>query len=141
MTETLPPYSGDDTTCPKCAHLGASTRFRAASARMLWDTWNDKIVSRGPLPERLQRECNRCGWCWDEDLATGPLPTTDRDRLLTLLDAFNIQATHGDSCANHADYHITLTAGDDRIDGERGLYCLFIFDTETGTFKDVGVWS
>lgn len=64
----LPPFSGEEPTCPKCGHTGASTRYRAARPRMLWDPWNDQSVMRGPLPERLQRECDRCQFCWDEAL-------------------------------------------------------------------------
>jgi hypothetical protein len=70
--ETLPPFSGDEPACPKCGHKGASTRYRNARPRALWNTWNDEIVMRGPLPERLQRECERCDFLWDEALAGAP---------------------------------------------------------------------
>ncbi|MFC9287248.1 hypothetical protein [Streptomyces sp. NPDC057052] len=65
--ESLPPFSGDDAACPKCGNQGASTRYRAAKPRGLWE-WNDTTILRGPVPERLQRECDRCGFCWDEAL-------------------------------------------------------------------------
>lgn len=72
--ETLPPFSGDEATCPKCGHEGAFTRFRSARPRSLWD-WNDTSIMRGPLPERLQRECQRCDFLWDEALATAGDPS------------------------------------------------------------------
>lgn len=137
MTD-LPAYTGDNTTCPKCAHEGADTRYRKLGDERPGDFF---AVPPGERDERLERRCPRCGYIWDEALAEGPLPTNDRDRLLALLDAFNVRPVHDESCADHADYHVTLTAGDDRIDGEPGLYCLFTFDTETGAFKDVGVWT
>lgn len=64
--EELPPYSGDDVQCPKCRNVGASTRYRAAGEHGENDrrTW-------GPSPkgERLERECSRCDYTWDEALA------------------------------------------------------------------------
>lgn len=64
----LPPYSGEETACPKCSHSEARTVYRMAlSGRQLRD-WNDGAVQRGPLPERLERECMNCGFTWDESL-------------------------------------------------------------------------
>ncbi|MFD7185522.1 hypothetical protein ACFV90_36870 [Streptomyces sp. NPDC059904] len=71
MNDQLPPFSGDSPTCPKCGNVGATTRYRAASPRMLWD-WNDATGMRGQLPERLERECDRCDWHWDEALVDQP---------------------------------------------------------------------
>ena len=60
--EQLPPYSGDDTVCAKCGFAGASTHYRAAGERDVW-----KSKSRGPSRgERMERECARCGYVWDE---------------------------------------------------------------------------
>ncbi|AWT42592.1 MULTISPECIES: hypothetical protein [Streptomyces] len=70
--EALPPYSGPDAPCPKCGNEGAGTQYRAPRIRGLWE-WNDANVMRGPLPERLQRNCDRCDFCWDEAL-TPPTP-------------------------------------------------------------------
>lgn len=66
----LPPYSDTETTCPKCAHGLAHTAYRSAagSRPILLVEWNGATVHRGPLPERLERECQRCGFQWDEAL-------------------------------------------------------------------------
>ncbi|MFJ3812246.1 hypothetical protein ACIPWE_38525 [Streptomyces sp. NPDC090073] len=64
---TLPPYSGEDTACPKCGYDQARTTYRAPRPRSLWE-WNDQTTTRGPLPERLQRNCSRCDYAWDEAL-------------------------------------------------------------------------
>lgn len=137
MTD-LPPYTGDNTTCPKCAHQGADTHYRKEGDQRPGEFF---AVPPGQRHERLERRCPRCGFTWDEALAARPMPATDRDRLLALLDSFNIQPVRGESCGDHNDWHVVLTAGDDRISGEAGLYCLFVFDSETGAFKDVGVWT
>lgn len=137
MTD-LPPYTGDNTTCAKCAHQGATTTYRKEGDERPGEFF---AVRPGDRHERLERRCPRCKYCWDEALADGPLAATDRDRLLALLAAFNVQPIHGESCGDHGTYHVTLTAGDDRIDGDAGTYCLFEFDADTGAFKDVGVWT
>jgi hypothetical protein len=69
--EPLPPYSGDETDCPKCGYIQADTRYRAPRPKSLWE-WNDQTIPRGPLPERLQRTCSRCDFTWDEALAPDP---------------------------------------------------------------------
>ncbi|MFD8774537.1 hypothetical protein [Streptomyces sp. NPDC059916] len=63
----LPPYSGESTRCIKCANTVAFTKFRPASPRCLWD-YNGRTAMRGPLPERLERECELCEFQWDEAL-------------------------------------------------------------------------
>jgi len=65
MPDTLPPYSGDNPTCPKCSHQGAITRRRAAGEHGSGD-----VPTFGPSPkgERLERECWRCDFVWDEAL-------------------------------------------------------------------------
>lgn len=68
----LPPFSGDDTVCRKCSHAGAETRYRARGevpereegTQSFGDIW----------PERLERECGRCRYQWDEALN---LPTRE----------------------------------------------------------------
>jgi DNA-directed RNA polymerase subunit M/transcription elongation factor TFIIS len=72
VTNTLPPFSGDTPTCAKCGHKEASTRFRSARPRAIWHDWNDATIMRGPLPERLERECDRCEFQWDEALNQPP---------------------------------------------------------------------
>ena len=62
MTEPLPPFSGDDTVCPKCSNQGAFTEYRAAG-----EPSTGSFVEMG-LPERLERRCGRCDFVWDEAL-------------------------------------------------------------------------
>ena len=65
MADTLPPFSGDTTTCPKCSHTQAVTRHRAAGE----PGSRDPITfGRSPKGERLERECWRCDFVWDEAL-------------------------------------------------------------------------
>lgn len=75
----LPPYSGADAICAKCALNGAFTKIRPAVLRpTVVEDWNGQDVRRGPLPERLERECERCGYRWDEALVvTHPGMTVD----------------------------------------------------------------
>ena len=55
MTD-LPPFSGDDTRCPKCGNGGASTTWIAPG-----------FVSPEGVPgECLKRECRRCDYLWAE---------------------------------------------------------------------------
>lgn len=62
----LSPFSGDNAVCSKCSYVGAGTRHRAhgeapdreEGTQSLGDTW----------PERLERECGRCCYRWDEAL-------------------------------------------------------------------------
>lgn len=67
MNQLLPPYSGDNTTCVKCGFDQAHTEYQpTAPAVLLIDRYGNH--QRGPLPERLQRRCNRCDYTWDEAL-------------------------------------------------------------------------
>lgn len=68
--EQLPPYSGDDTVCAKCGFVGASTRYRGAGERGALESKPRRLSTTG---ERLERECVRCGYAWDE--AVAPLHT------------------------------------------------------------------
>ncbi|AXE76054.1 hypothetical protein [Streptomyces atratus] len=63
--ERLPPYSGEDVTCGKCANVGAYTSHRAAGEHSSNEapTWG-----RSPKGERLERSCFRCNFIWDEAL-------------------------------------------------------------------------
>lgn len=67
----LPPYSGDDAECVKCSNGEAFTRYRPAIGRHMADR-NGVTAPRGPLPERLQRDCQRCDFSWDEALDPAP---------------------------------------------------------------------
>jgi hypothetical protein len=69
MTATiLPPYSGTETPCPKCSNPEADTRHQPALAPGMLLQSHGGRLRRGPLPERLQRECQRCEFRWDEAL-------------------------------------------------------------------------
>ncbi|MFB4275764.1 hypothetical protein ACBJ59_10765 [Nonomuraea sp. MTCD27] len=57
----LPPFSGDDPTCPKCGNVGASSTFSERNPRN--GLWGDRLV----------RVCLRCGYSWDES-------TVDQDQ-------------------------------------------------------------
>lgn len=65
----LPPYSGDDSLCPKCLSGEAITWYRPAMGFFPAHQWNGGL-RRGPQPERLERECARCAFKWDEALVT-----------------------------------------------------------------------
>lgn len=60
----LPPFSGDQSVCPKCSYGEARVQYRTHGERpeqgihSMSDVW----------PERLERECKRCDYTWDEDL-------------------------------------------------------------------------
>lgn len=60
----LPPFSGEAALCAKCGNTGAGTAYKAAGeppengVHAMCDQW----------PERLERECSRCEYRWDEDL-------------------------------------------------------------------------
>ncbi|GAA2948694.1 hypothetical protein ACFPN0_14960 [Kitasatospora cinereorecta] len=71
LETVLPPFSGEQTECVKCSAIEAFTRFRPACPRGLWD-YNGRTDMRGPLPERLERECQRCDYKWDEALNPSP---------------------------------------------------------------------
>lgn len=62
MTKELPPYSGDDTQCPKCSNIGAYTEHKKAG-----EPGSGSPIGIG-LPERLERRCSRCDYEWDEAL-------------------------------------------------------------------------
>jgi len=58
----VPTFSGDEPTCPKCGHVGASTEYRGFG-----DCVHEGNVVLGfGENERLHRECRRCGYTWDE---------------------------------------------------------------------------
>lgn len=67
-----PPFSGDDTVCPKCLKVGASTQFREYGECV--HGLLDEVVGFDQN-QRLHRECLRCGYSWDEQLA---IPETVR---------------------------------------------------------------
>ncbi|WP_371799101.1 hypothetical protein OG963_14870 [Streptomyces sp. NBC_01707] len=68
--EPLPPYSGEEAVCVKCANPEAYTRYRPACSRGMEE--HNGRLRRGPLPERLERCCQRCDYTWDEALQPAP---------------------------------------------------------------------
>jgi predicted nucleic-acid-binding Zn-ribbon protein len=58
----LPPFSGDDPTCPKCKNNGAATRYLAVG----YCNHASDLIIGVHANERLHRECNRCSYAWDE---------------------------------------------------------------------------
>lgn len=56
-----PPYSGDDTTCPKC---DGSVGQRYQPAGTVWRAQGVSMYGQGP--EWLLRECNDCDYQWPE---------------------------------------------------------------------------
>lgn len=63
--QELPPFSGDDPLCPKCAHIGAHTAHRADGEH---GSDQRPTYGRSARGERLERSCGRCGFVWDEAL-------------------------------------------------------------------------
>lgn len=63
----LPPFTGTGSVCAKCRFNEAYTYYRPANAR-LFTEWNGRQQVRGPLPERLERQCQRCDFQWEEAL-------------------------------------------------------------------------
>ncbi|MFB7115197.1 hypothetical protein [Streptomyces sp. NPDC056291] len=61
----LPPFSGDDTECQKCRYTDVGTLYRQPVPVRYVDTFNGRSRP-GPLPERLERQCARCAFQWDE---------------------------------------------------------------------------
>lgn len=74
----LPPYSAEDAVCPMCQNREAFTWFRPALPPNAFQTdWNGG-PRRGGRPKRLERECARCTYQWDEALvADQPGMTVD----------------------------------------------------------------
>lgn len=58
-----PPYSGPEPYCPKCFHEGASTLYMQVGECIHGSTncWRGDQAN-----ERLHRECENCGYSWDE---------------------------------------------------------------------------
>jgi Zn ribbon nucleic-acid-binding protein len=63
-TTALPPFSGSHPTCAKCGHHDATVKHTFGQPMTLC-----RAVTPTGMPERLCRECVRCGYHWDEALA------------------------------------------------------------------------
>ncbi|WP_228994734.1 hypothetical protein [Streptomyces sp. DH8] len=101
----LPPFTGDDAVCPKCSHFETFTRYRPAKS-MIVEDFNGE-PRRGPLPERLERECARCDFAWDEALlppaeAADAPPATVEDLAYALARSHDGRALDlSPGCAEH----------------------------------------
>ncbi|MCY0957681.1 hypothetical protein [Streptomyces sp. H27-H5] len=85
--DRFPSYTGEETPCPKCAHDTAITRYRRRGEHSTQDRQTFMPSVKG---ERLERQCWRCDYCWDEAVAppTGPAPhDVTPDTLARLLEA------------------------------------------------------
>ncbi|MFF0092758.1 hypothetical protein ACFYSF_22735 [Streptomyces canus] len=80
----LPPYSAENAVCPKCQFAAAFTHYRPAVPPVVMSDWNGGM-RRGPLPQRLERECERCSFTWDEALVAAQVGMTV-DALVYALD-------------------------------------------------------
>jgi hypothetical protein len=74
MTDTteplpLPPFSGDRPQCPKCGHKSARVVYLAYGKCRHTSYVGTGVVIGFQPNERLHRECDRCGFAWDEALA------------------------------------------------------------------------
>lgn len=72
VSDAPPPFSGDDPTCVKCGHEGASTLY-LAHGRCIHAPGPEIAIGFEPN-ERLHRECGRCGYQWDEAITGGDQP-------------------------------------------------------------------
>jgi hypothetical protein len=71
----LPPFTGFAARCPKCGYDSVSTEYRPPLGANAVLRQDGRLV-RGPLPERQERECDRCRYTWDEAVGIEPeLPT------------------------------------------------------------------
>lgn len=68
---SLPPYSGESPTCPKCGHVGANTVYMAWNACVPGTNGHHILVQSTAMNERLHRQCWNCEYQWDEALAQG----------------------------------------------------------------------
>jgi rubredoxin len=72
---SLPPYSGDETYCPKCGWNPASVAYVKFGHCHHNIGPQQSLVEGYEVNERLHRECHSCGYAWDEAI----LPTTSKE--------------------------------------------------------------
>lgn len=63
MKIPYPPFSGDDTSCPKCTD-SMGKRWMPPSAQFVQGV--GAVLGGGPGHEWLLRECGGCGYQWPE---------------------------------------------------------------------------
>ncbi|WP_439082125.1 hypothetical protein [Streptomyces sp. WL006] len=106
QTAVLPPFTGEGAVCPKCSHPETFTHYRPSMSSQVLEDFNGK-PRRGPLPERLERECVRCDFAWDEALrppgqAAEAQPATVEDLAYALAHSHEGRALDLSSdCAEH----------------------------------------
>ena len=88
MTTTLPPFSGDRPTCGKCGYHDATVKHTPGAPLTLC-----RAVAPTGMPERLCRECLRCGFHWDEATATNDDAVPFRGRV-PLGQQFRVELVH-----------------------------------------------
>ncbi|WP_055693244.1 hypothetical protein [Streptomyces prasinopilosus] len=62
--EPLPPFSGNETACPKCSYDQAYTEHKVKAEPRT----DSELPWNSDFPERLERRCARCDFIWDEAL-------------------------------------------------------------------------
>lgn len=67
MSDTYPPFSGDDVPCAACGFAGAFTTYRATGDCA---HPSSEVIQTMRLNPRLCRTCGRCGHQWDEATVT-----------------------------------------------------------------------
>lgn len=77
IESTLPPYTADRPRCTKCGHDKAGTRWTQAFNQC--DTLLNAETTYGSQ-QRMCRRCERCGYHWDEAIATNDQTAPFRDR-------------------------------------------------------------
>lgn len=108
----LPPFSGNNPTCPKCGNVGATTRY----TNQFGQGWMQYDYPEGPRieGEHLVRECNRCGFAWPEAVIPAfkvAVKPWEGGWELHIDGAGVTQAEHPDQFATMARDYITQTLG------------------------------
>ncbi len=75
MTDPLPPYSGDTSTCPKCRGFEATVDYTRGIPTIVHGSGGDHtLLNRmDDARECLLRTCRDCGWAWLEACADAPV--------------------------------------------------------------------
>lgn len=89
MIIPLPPFSGDRPTCGKCGHHDATVKHTPVIPMTLC-----RAVTPTGMPERLCRDCQRCGYHWDEALAVHADAVPDGEHM-PLGQQFGIRVIYG----------------------------------------------
>lgn len=82
-TAPLPPYSGPNTTCPKCGHKGATAGYLGHGECV--HGRRNEVIGFSPN-ERLHRECWGCDYAWDEAISPALSVEPTRQQLIDAAD-------------------------------------------------------